>query len=167
MITRFCLAALSCLLPLTQIDTTAAQYPQFPKLVVCAIGDSHVTPRSALVRELQRELGSDYRVTGHGRRGWTTDRWIRAGDFAAECTGADIVLISLQGNDRARGIPWHTIEANIHTLIASLPPSVRTLWITRPSDVVPRLHLGRDGIHLTLRGAKEYAQILSPIIIGL
>lgn len=132
---------------------------------VCAIGDSHVEPRSALLRNLQLELGPEYDVVSQGRRGWTTDDWLRAGDFGLVCGGAEIILISLGGNDLTHGRDFAYIQANIQLLIAQLPFTARLIYhMMIPRLYSPRLTLALDGIHLARQGAREYAHILAPFL---
>jgi lysophospholipase L1-like esterase len=130
---------------------------------VCAIGDSQVEPGAMLVSELQRQLGPGYSVIARGRRSWTTQQWIEAGDFGTVCGSSDIILISLGGNDRNHHVPLTTIDSNVTTLIAQLPTTARLVYhMTIPRYYRPRLALTLDGVHLTLTGARTYAAILVP-----
>lgn len=129
---------------------------------VCAVGDSQVEPRALLLSELQTQLGPQYTVIARGRRSWTTQQWIEAGDFGTVCGHSDIILISLGGNDRHHHVPLATIEANMRTLIAQLPPARIVYHMTIPRYYRPRLSLTADGVHLTLVGARTYAAILVP-----
>lgn len=135
---------------------------EYPTYIVCAIGDSHVTRHSPLVSALSVELGEDYEVWARGRRGWTSARWIRSGDFASECAGADVVLISLGGNDRNNGRSWSAIRENVATLIATLPPGAFTYHMPVPRFYRPRVPLAPDGVHLTRGGATIYARMIAP-----
>ena len=163
----FCLVVLFLLLLIPTDISLAQQLPEEqPKALVCAIGDSHVTPGSALIRELQRELGPEYRVIGRGRRGWSSIRWLRAGGFG-RCRAADIVLVSLGGNDERAGLTELQVNSNIKRLISGLPSGIRHYHMTQPRFVRPSLRLGQDGRHLTRRGARKYARILAPILIDL
>jgi lysophospholipase L1-like esterase len=147
----------------------SAQTTSVPGLEVCVIGDSHFEPRSALSRFLQEELGPDYRVTAVGRRGWTTRRWLEHLDeFVSECRDADIILVSLGGNDRASGFSPEETQNNLDLLLSAFSELVYDVYhITRPSDYYhnsrPSL-FAPDGIHLNPRGAKEYARILARLI---
>lgn len=136
---------------------------QTPLHTVCAIGDSQVERGSPLITALRRELGSEYQVLPMGRRGWSTRGWIRAGDFAETCEGADIVLVSLGGNDIAQGRSPERIQANVDLLVATLPPGVRVYHMP-----VPRVYRRSwtDGVHLTRRGAREYARMITPHLTG-
>lgn len=138
----------------------AAQYE------VCAIGDSQVEPGSAFIRYLQRELGPEYHITPHGRRSWTTDRWIRAGDFGTLCADSDIVLVSLGGNDIPAGHDFAHIRTNVRTLMDSIPwGRVRVLYhMIIPRFYYPLPTMARDGIHLSRTGAREYARIVAPYL---
>ena len=75
------------------------------------------------------------------------------------CLGADFVLVSLGGNDIHAGHGWLTVKNNIQTLVGGL----RVPWghIVVPRFYLPRLRLGRDGVHLTPSGARDYARILA------
>lgn len=132
---------------------------------VCAVGDSHVEPNSAFVRALQAELGSEYVVRAEGRRGWSTVNWLRSGDFGTVCQDADIVLVSLGGNDATQNRDWNTIYRNVRLLTDQIPwGRVRVIY----HMVVPRFYFGltmaRDGIHLAPQGAREYACIVAPYL---
>ena len=164
--TRFYLAVLFLLLLIPTNTVVSQPQEELPKPSVCAIGDSHVTPGSALIRELQRELGPEYRVVGRGRVGWSSVRWLNAGGFGA-CRTADVVLVSLGGNDERAGLTELQVSSNIKLLISRLPSGIRHYHMTQPRFVRPRLHLGRDGRHLTRRGAREYARLLAPVLIDL
>lgn len=129
--------------------------------VLCCVGDSQVERGAYLISALRRELGPDYDVRGYGRRGWTTSRWIREGDFSRVCAGADIVLVSLGGNDRNNGRSWTFIENNVNLLIATLPSSVIVYHMPIPRYYRPSV-VADDGVHLSLRGARVYASILAP-----
>lgn len=131
--------------------------------IVCAIGDSHFEPGSALLRFIRAELGPEYTVLARGRRGWTTRRWISSGDFNETCRGADVVLISLGGNDIHLGHSWQTVKNNIQNLARHF--TVPWIHIVVPRFYEPRPQLGRDGIHLTPTGAREYAKIISENIL--
>lgn len=165
-LTRLCLAALLLLLIPNEALSQQSPVEEEKPVNVCAIGDSHVTPGSALIRELQRELGPNYSVVGRGRTGWSSVRWLRVGGFG-ECQYADIVLVSLGGNDERAGLTELQINSNVKRLISGLPEGIRHYHMTQPRLVNPRLHLGRDGRHLTRRGAREYARILASILIDL
>lgn len=136
---------------------------------VCVIGDSHFESGTILPRYLQEVLGDEYRVTSHGRRGWTTRRWLRHLDeFVEACHEADIILISLGGNDRASGFDREEIRRNLDLLMSAYSELVYEVYhISRPSDYYhesrPDL-FAADGIHLNRQGAKEYAQILAELI---
>lgn len=134
-----------------------------PAHVVCAIGDSQVERGSLLISALRTELGPDYRVLAQGRRGWSTRRWIIAGDFAETCEGADIILISLGGNDIAQGRTPERIQANMGLLLATLPPGLRVYHMPVPRVYRPSW---TDGVHLTRRGAREYARMIAPHLTG-
>lgn len=132
---------------------------------VVAIGDSHVSEHSLFLRYLRRELGSQYIVRAEGRTGWTTRRWLAAGDFAARCDGADIVLVSLGGNDAALRRSWSSIYTNVKQLTGQIPSDGRTRVIYHmaiPRFYRPRLPMARDGIHLSHSGARRYAEIVAP-----
>lgn len=144
--------------------------PALAQIDVCFTGDSHAEPRSALSRFLQEELGPDYRVTAVGRRGWTTRRWLgHLDEFVSECRDADIILVSLGGNDRASGFSPEETRDNLDQLLSAFSELVYDVYhITRPSDYYhhnsrPSL-FAPDGIHLNPRGAKEYARILARLI---
>jgi lysophospholipase L1-like esterase len=143
--------------------------PALAQIEVCLLGDSHFERGSALPRYLQEVLGEEYHVTAHGRRGWTTRRWLRHLDeFVQECHEADIILISLGGNDRASGFDREEIRRNLDLLMEAYSELVYEVYhICRPSDYYrgerPEL-FDSLGIHLNRRGAKEYAQILAELI---
>lgn len=128
------------------------------EFVVCAIGDSHVEPGSLFLRELQEALGDGYIVEAHGRRGWTSRRWLRYASFGEECRDADIVLISLGGNDEMIGIPLLQTKRNIEELISQLPPRILHIFhMGVPRFVLSRVYLSRDFIHMNRQGAEKYA----------
>lgn len=133
---------------------------------VVAIGDSHVEPRSAFIRSLQNNLGSSYLVEGHGRRGWTSARWISASeDFRREVSSADIVLISLGGNDMRVGISPQRTEENIQYLLTLTSPTTLLVYhMNIPRLVLERRYLGSDGIHMTLTGARVYSEEISTFL---
>jgi len=133
-----------------------------PGHVVCAVGDSQVESGAYLIHALGAELGENYEVRAEGRRGWTSSRWIRTGDFASVCEGADIVLVSLGGNDRRHGRSWGAIKENVDALIATLPPGTRVWHMPVPRFYRPRIPLAPDGIHLTRGGAIIYARMIAP-----
>lgn len=129
---------------------------------MCAIGDSHVEPGSRFLREIQRFLGHGYHVEAHGRRGWTSDRWIRSGDFGEECRDADIVLISLGGNDRTSGFSEEHTKENVETLVQQLPQRVLSVYhMGVPRFTLPESSLARDRVHLNPTGARNYAEVVS------
>lgn len=154
----------SCFVVVRPSNTLADIGPTLsPVFNVVAIGDSHVEPRSLFVRSLQGELGPGYIVTGHGRRGWTSGRWIRRGDFSTECRTADIVLISLGGNDIIRRTLPETTRRNINFLTETIPHSVLLIYhMPIPRLVLPREYLGSDGIHMTRQGSLFYARQIAP-----
>ena len=81
---------------------------------VMAMGDSHFERGSPLVRFLERDLGMNYRVVAAGRRGWTSGMWrSRIWQWRAISRRADIILISLSGNDRSNNIPASIFKPNI------------------------------------------------------
>lgn len=130
---------------------------------ICAIGDSQVEENSAFIRNLQAELGPEYEVVAHGRRGWSTIRWIRAGDFGTTCADFDVVLVSLGGNDIVHGRSWSRIYRNVKTLTAQIPwGRVRLIYHMIVPRFYPGISLGRDGIHLTPHGAQQYARVVAP-----
>lgn len=131
---------------------------------VCAVGDSHVVPDSYFLRMLQIELGDEYHVYGVGRRGWSAQRWINSGDFASSCEGADIVLVSLGGNDRHNGVSWERIRERVESLLETLPDDVHVYHMEIPRYYRPRLSLGADGVHMTRAGARRYAEIVAPFL---
>lgn len=132
---------------------------------VCAIGDSHVTQNSIFIRRLQEELGPEYVVIGHGRRGWTTSRWIRSGDFGRTCADYDVVLVSLGGNDIRIGHSWNRIYGNVRNLISQIPQGrVRIIYHMVVPRYYPGISLANDGVHLTNRGARQYARIVAPYL---
>jgi lysophospholipase L1-like esterase len=133
-----------------------------PSHIVCAVGDSHVEDGSFLITALGRELGEDYEVRAEGRRSWTSSRWIRTGDFASVCEGADIVLVSLGGNDRRHGRSWRAIKENVDVLISTLPTGVHVWHMPVPRYHRPRVPLAPDGVHLTRGGATIYARMIAP-----
>jgi lysophospholipase L1-like esterase len=122
-------------------------------------------PGSYFLRVLQEELGEEYEIRAEGRRGWTSRRWIRSGDFAEVCEGADIVLVSLGGNDRVHGRTWRSIKENVSTLVESLPSGTHVFHMTVPRYYRPRIHLASDGIHMSRRGAREYARVVAPMLL--
>lgn len=129
---------------------------------VCAIGDSQVEEHAFLISALRTDLGEGYTVVAQGRRGWTTGRWIAAGDFGTVCGDADIILISLGGNDLRSGFSLRQIEANVSTLRSQLPPTVRVVYhMMIPRLFKPGLDLADDGVHLTYTGARVYARYLA------
>lgn len=132
------------------------------RYILCALGDSQVERGAYLISALRRELGPDYEVRGYGRRGWTTSRWIRAGDFSRVCAGADIILVSLGGNDRHNGRSWTFIKNNVDLLLGTLPSGVLVYHMPIPRYYRPSVGLADDGIHLSLRGARVYAEIIAP-----
>lgn len=131
---------------------------QAQEFVVCAIGDSHVEPGSRFLYELQEALGAGYHVEAHGRRGWTSRRWIRNGTFGQQCSDADIVLISLGGNDETSGFTNLQTKQNIEILISQLPPRILHIFhMGVPRFVLSRTYLASDFIHMNRDGAQKYA----------
>lgn len=131
---------------------------QAQEFVVCAIGDSHVEEGSRFLYELQEALGPGYHVEAHGRRGWTSRRWVRNGTFGEQCSDADIVLISLGGNDETSRISLVETKANIEILISQLPPRILHVFhMGVPRFVLSRAYLASDFIHLSRDGAQKYA----------
>lgn len=129
---------------------------------VCAIGDSHVERNSLLLRELQSELGTNYIILARGRRGWTSQRWLDSGDFGISCEGADIVLISLGGNDVSHRVSQSRTFRNIELLIQQLPPYVFVVYhMEVPRFFLESRFLARDGIHLNRTGARYYASVIA------
>lgn len=133
---------------------------------VMAMGDSHFERGSPLVRFLERDLGMNYRVIAAGRRGWTSGMWrSRIWQWRAISRRADIVLISLSGNDRSNNIPASIFKPNIDFLWdVAEEEGAAAQWIVRPSDYTPTPELRRDGVHLTRNGARSYARILADIV---
>jgi len=105
-------------------------------------------------------------VEGHGRRGWTSSRWIRAGGaFRREVSSADIVLISLGGNDISVGISPERTKENINFLMTQV--SSTTLFVYHmgvPRIVLERHYLGRDGTHMTLAGSRAYSEQIAAFL---
>lgn len=135
------------------------------EFVVCAIGDSHVEQGSRFLYELREALGSGYVVEAHGRRGWTSRRWVRRGDFGAECADSDIVLISLGGNDESSRISNVETKRNIDILIGQLPNRILFIFhMGVPRFVLPRTFLARDFIHLNRDGAQKYATQVAAVL---
>ena len=130
---------------------------------VCAIGDSQVEPGAMFVADLQQELGPEYHVIARGRRSWTTQQWIEAGDFAHVCGNAEVILISLGGNDINHGVTQEEINRNIDLLLTLFPTRPRLVYhMEIPRFYRPRLDLTEDGVHLTQHGARAYARIVAP-----
>lgn len=133
---------------------------------ICAIGDSHVEPNSAFVRALQSELGPEYTVRAEGRRGWSTVNWLRAGDFGQRCQNADVVLVSLGGNDISQGRSWASIYQNVKQLMDQIPwGRVRLIYhMVVPRFFYPLPTMASDGIHLAPQGSREYARVVAPFL---
>lgn len=139
---------------------------QETRITIVCIGDSHFESGSPLTWFLQNELGRDYRIISAGRRGWTTGAWRRnIHIWRYMIRRGDAVLISLGGNDISNHIDPLTTEANLRYLFEAIPIDIPVRRITRPNNVLPPLELGRDHIHLTRSGARDYAHRLVPIIL--
>lgn len=132
--------------------------------IIVAVGDSHVEPGSALIRELQK-LMPDFTISALGIRGYTTTRWLNNSDeFKNRISNASIVLLSIGDNDIAAGKTTEQINTNIERLKALLDDDQIFVYIN-PPRTVSGISLASDGIHLTNTGAEQYAPIIKEKII--
>ncbi len=99
--------------------------PSRPKVVI--IGDSHVEALGPALERRLPALGIDV-LQSVARRGWSTDRYNRAGDVARLVTARgrpDAVILSLGGNGRPRS------KSSYEPVLRQMVDAVRAAGVSR------------------------------------
>ncbi|GAB5549515.1 MAG: hypothetical protein SangKO_092750 [Sandaracinaceae bacterium] len=136
--TRLIVAAALCLCALLFATSSAQAQGDAPRLVV--VGDSHVERLGPMLA--RRAEAAGLQSAGWlARRGWSTSRYVREGDLAAQLEARgrpEVVVVSLGGNDRPRNRARYQRQLAWIVRQAREAGAERVLWLGPASSDASR-----------------------------